>query len=170
MSRLKRPANHLLHTLLGETVSHDTSSLGDPEIPVPDAQRIDLLSAYLQDTGTLCEVTDSTKHITVASFHTMMGSSAFVAAAMALASRQLAFSPWEWRASQLYQYSLGLLRKQNPDTADASILAARTLLCMYALMDPDTSDWESLFKVFPQIAAPIDGKEANILPRNTQSF
>lgn len=69
----------------------DKSSLTDPaqtdiELPVPKAEQILLIHAYLQETGTWCEATDSSRHFTVTHIHPLMNNRPFAAAAMALAS------------------------------------------------------------------------------------
>jgi hypothetical protein len=61
----------------------------DANLPASMLEQIQLIQVYLKDTGTWCEVTDLHRHFTVSYIHRLMGNKPFVAAAMALASRQL---------------------------------------------------------------------------------
>ncbi|KAF9881022.1 hypothetical protein CkaCkLH20_01172 [Colletotrichum karsti] len=102
-----------------------------------------LILAYLRDTGTWCETTDSEQHFTVKSIHTMMESKAFMAAALSLSSRQVETLRGRQRrtALELYQYTIQLLIHQDPAEADTCILAACTLLCVYEMMASSVSEW-----------------------------
>lgn len=78
-----------------------------------------------------------------------MDNKAFVAAAMALASRQLDASRHRQRqvTLRLYQHAIQLLIHQNPAQADATVLATCTLLCVYEMMASDVSEWRRHLKV-----------------------
>lgn len=103
----------------------------------------------MQETGTWCETTDSDMHFTVRSLHDIMGSPAFVGAAMALASRQLDYLEGCERqvTLELYQYTIQLLLRQNTAAPDPSVLAACTLLCVYEMMASEVHEWRRHLKV-----------------------
>jgi hypothetical protein len=134
---------------LGQAVSLNASPLPELELPVSTAEQSQLISAYLRETGTWCETTDSDMHFTVSSVHEMMESKAFAAAAMALASRQL--DALQHRQRQvtlgLYQHAIQLLIHHDPSQADAVILATCTLLCVYEMMASDVGEWRRHLKV-----------------------
>lgn len=143
---------YILPFSLGQAISLNTSPLPDPIPPVTAAEKTYLIYSYLQETGTWCETTDSEMHFTVKSIHPMMNSKAFVAAAMALASRQLdtVKSRDRQMTLELYQYIIQLLIRQDPAEADASIFAACTLLCVYEMMVSEVLEWRRHLKVCPQ--------------------
>ncbi|KAK4861889.1 hypothetical protein LT330_003924 [Penicillium expansum] len=87
-------------------------------------------------------------HFTVKSIHEMMKSSSFVAAALALASRQLDYVHMRQRpvTLELYQFTIQLLLGQDPVQADTSILAACTLLCVYEMMASRVEEWRRHLK------------------------
>lgn len=118
-------------------------------MPVSNAEKLRLISAYMQETGTWCETTDSDMHFTVRSIHDMMESPSFVGAAMALASRQLDYVEGCERqvTLELYQYTIQLLLQQNTAAPDPSVLAACTLLCVYEMMASEVHEWRRHLKV-----------------------
>ncbi|KAL4767131.1 hypothetical protein BDW60DRAFT_220799 [Aspergillus nidulans var. acristatus] len=120
----------------------------EPPLPVSDAEKARLVCAYMQETGTWCETTDSEMHFTVKSIHSMMRSPAFTAAVMALASRQLDHVRHQPRqvTLELYQYTIQLLLRQDPGKQDASVLAACTLLCVYEMMASGVHEWRRHLK------------------------
>ncbi|OJJ57336.1 hypothetical protein ASPSYDRAFT_58899 [Aspergillus sydowii CBS 593.65] len=133
------------------TRSRSTSKLipdPEPPLPVSNAEKLRLVSAYMQETGTWCETTDSDMHFTVRSLHDIMGSPAFVGAAMALASRQLDYLEGCERqvTLELYQYTIQLLLRQNTAAPDPSVLAACTLLCVYEMMASEVHEWRRHLK------------------------
>lgn len=134
---------------LGQGVSLNSSPSPEQELPLSKAEQGFLISAYLRETGTWCETTDSTRHFTVASVHAMMESPAFRVAAMALASRQLDSIRGRQRQATLllYQHTIQVLIHQDPSQADATVLAACTLLCVYEMMASDVSEWRRHLKV-----------------------
>lgn len=141
---------------LGQATSQAApSSEPEPVIPISDSEKLCLISSFLKETGRWCETTDSEMHFTVGSVHSMLQSKPFVAAAMALASRQL-----DARGSQshqvtleLYQHALQLLIRCGPADIDASILATCTLLCVYEMMASDVSEWRRHLEVGPPFPA-----------------
>ncbi|KAF4860962.1 Transcription activator AMTR1 [Colletotrichum siamense] len=128
---------------LGQAIFSDAAPLPDLDLPVSKTEQAHLMTAYLRETGTWCETTDSEKHFTIKSIHSMMESRAFVAAALALSSRQVDTLRGRQRqtALELYQYTIRLLIYQDPSEADTSILAACTLLCVYEMMASSVSEW-----------------------------
>lgn len=137
---------------LGQGVSLNSSPSPELELPLSKAEQGLLISAYLRETGTWCETTDSTRHFTVASVHAMMESPAFRVAAMALASKQLDSIRGRQRQATLllYQHTIQVLIHQDPSQADATVLAACTLLCVYEMMASDVGEWRRHLKVSPQ--------------------
>ncbi|RAH67339.1 uncharacterized protein BO66DRAFT_441299 [Aspergillus aculeatinus CBS 121060] len=133
---------------LGKACSGDISVLPQPPSPVSESEKLRLISFYLRGTGTWCETTDSDRHFTVFSIHEMMKSSAFVAAAMSLASRHLDHLQRRHRSVtlELYQYTSRLLLRQDPARADSSILATCTLLCVYEMMASGVDEWRRHLK------------------------
>ncbi|RAK97986.1 uncharacterized protein BO80DRAFT_495962 [Aspergillus ibericus CBS 121593] len=112
------------------------------------AEKARLIGWYLRETGIWCETTDSERHFTVRSIHEMMKSTAFVAAAMSLASRQLDHVERQQRpvTLELYQYTIQLLLRQHAVKSDASMLAACTLLCVYEMMASEVHEWRRHLK------------------------
>lgn len=106
------------------------------------------MSAYLRETGTWCETTDSEMHFTVKVIHKLMKSPSFVAAALSLASRQLDYVQMRRNSAtlELYQFTIQLLLCQDPEQADASVLATCTLLCVYEMMASRVEEWRRHLK------------------------
>ncbi|KAL4879945.1 hypothetical protein BJY04DRAFT_208417 [Aspergillus karnatakaensis] len=117
--------------------------LPEPVLPVSSTERIRLISLYIQETGTWCETTGLDRHLTVRSIHEMMKSTAFAAAAMSLASRQLDYVPRQERPVilELYQYTIQLLLRRDLVAPDAALFAACTLLCVYEMMGSEVHEW-----------------------------
>ncbi|KAH7082008.1 putative Zn(II)2Cys6 transcription factor [Paraphoma chrysanthemicola] len=133
---------------LGQAVSLNASPLPEPDLPVSTVEQARLISAYLRETGTWCETTDSDMHFTQSSVHEIMENKAFAAAAMALASRQLDALRHRQRQVTLglYQHAIQLLIHHDPSQADAVILATCTLLCVYEMMASDVGEWRRHLK------------------------
>lgn len=134
---------------LGHAISWDDVPLPQPLCPITKVEGARLISLYLRETGEWCETTDSDKHFTIQSIHEMMESDCFVAAAMALASRQRDAVQRDHRpvTLELYQYAIQLLLRQDPDTADRSILATCTLLCVYEMLASSVWEWRRHLRV-----------------------
>lgn len=117
-------------------------------LPVTEGEKAQLISAFLQETGTWCETTDSQMHFTVKCIYEMMKSPSFVAAAVSLASRQLDSVQMRQRPMtlELYQFTIQLLLCQDPVQADTSILATCTLLCVYEMMASRVEEWRRHLK------------------------
>lgn len=149
----------------GNTPSVNTSVFGFPlnesnfiapahhdiELPVPKAEQIRLIHAYLQETGTWCEATDSGRHFTVAYVHSLMNNKPFAAAAMALASRQLDAVRRSPREStlDLYQYAVQSLLRSEPSQCGEATLACCVLLSVYEMMTHEAAaaEWRRHLKV-----------------------
>ncbi|PKS11003.1 hypothetical protein jhhlp_002762 [Lomentospora prolificans] len=128
---------------LGQAVSRNASPLPEPSFVITDREQATLISAFLRESGTWCETTDSKMQFTVNSVHKMMENKAYLAAALALSSRQL--DEVNRRKTQLtlelYQHTIQLLLHHDPAEADESILATCTLLCVYEMMASGVSEW-----------------------------
>jgi transcription factor-like protein len=134
---------------LGLAISRGASPTQDIAQPVSQGTLVSLMSAFMWETADWCETTDSAKHFSTASIHTMMQSKPFVAAAMSLASRQIDNVKGRPQPTtlELYQYTIGLLLRQDPNEPDPSILAACTLLCVYEMMGSSVMEWRRHLKV-----------------------
>ncbi|KAL3459148.1 hypothetical protein BJX64DRAFT_207545 [Aspergillus heterothallicus] len=117
-------------------------------LPISAAEKAQLIRAYMQETGTWCETTDSEMQFTVGNVHDIIYSPAATAAVMALASRQLDnVRRWQRPVTlELYQYTVQLLLRQEPLKQDASVLAACTLLCVYEMMASGVHEWRRHLK------------------------
>ncbi|KZL72219.1 alkaline phosphatase family protein, partial [Colletotrichum tofieldiae] len=133
---------------LGQAILTEVSPLPDLDLPISKTEQAHLMLAYLRGAGTWCETTDSDKHFTVKSIHSMVESKAFFAAALSLSSRQLDAIKGRHRqtALELYQYTIRLLIQEDPAEADTSILATCTLLCVYEMMASSVEDWRRHLK------------------------
>lgn len=137
---------------LGQAVSRDVSPSPQPDFPVSQRSRVDLLSAYVRDTATWSETTDSAMNFSVDRVHMMIKSKPYAAAAMALASRQRDTLRRQHNPMtlELYQYAIGLLIRHDPEEADALILATCTVLCVYEMMASSVTEWRRHLKVCEQ--------------------
>ncbi|KAF9889264.1 hypothetical protein FE257_007577 [Aspergillus nanangensis] len=133
---------------LGQAICEDAPPPPEPLLPISTAEKARLISHYMQEAGTWCETTDTEMHFTMRSIHTMMRSTAFAAAAMSLASRQLDNVERQQRpvTLELYSYTIQLLLRQEPAKIDASVLATCTLLCVYEMMASDVHEWRRHLK------------------------
>ncbi|KAH7129735.1 hypothetical protein B0J13DRAFT_644606, partial [Dactylonectria estremocensis] len=133
---------------LGQGISRNASPLPELVLPIRKSEQAYIMTAYLRETGTWCETTDSEMHFTVKSIHLMMKSNAFAAAALALSSRQLDTLKGhpQKKTLELYQYTIQHLIQQDPAEADTSVLAACTLLCVYEMMASSVSEWRRHLK------------------------
>ncbi|KAH7112013.1 putative Zn(II)2Cys6 transcription factor [Dactylonectria macrodidyma] len=128
---------------LGQGISRNASPLPELVLPISNSEQAYIMTAYLRETGTWCETTDSEMHFTVKSIHLMMKSNAFAAAALALSSRRLDTLKGhpQKETLELYQYTIQHLIQKDPAEADTSVLAACTLLCVYEMMASSVSEW-----------------------------
>ncbi|ENH62371.1 hypothetical protein FOC1_g10015348 [Fusarium oxysporum f. sp. cubense race 1] len=133
---------------LGQAISRGVSPQPEPRFPVSQSIKVHLMSAYIRETATWCETTDSEMHFSAKSIHQMMDSKPFVAAAMSLASRQLDVMQGCTRhiTLELYQYAIRLLLGHDPAEADSCILATCTILCVYEMMASSVSEWRRHLK------------------------
>ena len=122
--------------LLDRAVSLIAPSEIEAELPVSEREQTRLIRAYLQETGTLCEATDSDKHFTVSYVHKLMENKPFAAAAMALASRQLDALRHSQRQStlSLYQHAVQSLLHYEPSQCGEATLTTCILLSIYEMM------------------------------------
>ena len=137
---------------LGLALSRKSSPFREPEFPIDESKTLMLVRSFLSEGATWCETTDTGKQFSVVCAHDMLEHKIFKASALALACRQLSVTgfPVEDVALQLYQYTIRLLIQQNPDQADAFILAACVLLCVYEMIASEVVDWRRHLKVRDQ--------------------
>ncbi|CBF82226.1 Zn(II)2Cys6 transcription factor [Aspergillus nidulans FGSC A4] len=142
------PSSYALPFSLGLAASRNASWLPEPSMPITSEESARLFSLYLYETGTWCETTDSERHFTLSSVHQMMASKSFLASAIALASRQRDAVQDQPRplTLELYQYTIQLLLRQDPDEASATVLATCTLLCVYEMMASCVWEWRRHLK------------------------
>ncbi|KAH7064336.1 putative Zn(II)2Cys6 transcription factor [Paraphoma chrysanthemicola] len=135
-------------SLLDRSVSHNAPSQIEAELPVSKTEQARLIRAYLQETGTWCETTDSGRHFTVSRIHKLMENKPFAAAAMALASRQLDAVRHSQRQStlSLYQHAVQSLLHYAPSQCDDATLATCILLSVYEMMASDVDEWRRHLK------------------------
>ncbi|RKL45036.1 hypothetical protein BFJ72_g3686 [Fusarium proliferatum] len=135
---------------LGQAISRGVTPQPEPRFPVSQSIKVHLMSAYIRETATWCETTDSEMHFSAKSIHQMMDSKPFVAAAMSLASRQLDVIHGRTRhvTLELYQYAIRLLLGHDPAEADSCILATCTILCVYEMMASSVSEWRHVWAAF----------------------
>lgn len=121
----------------------------EAELPVSKAEQIRLIRAYLQETETWCETTDSERHFTVSYAHKLMGNKPFAAAAMALASRQLDAVRCNHRQStlSLYQHAVQSLLHFEPSQCGEATLATCIVLTVYEMMAADVGEWRRHLRV-----------------------
>jgi hypothetical protein len=143
------PSSYALPFSLGLAASRNALWLPEPSMPITSEESAHLFSLYLYETGTWCETTDSEKHFTLSSVHQMLASKSFLASAIALASRQRDAVQDQPRSLtlELYQYTIQLLLRQDPDEASATVLATCTLLCVYEMMASCVWEWRRHLKV-----------------------
>jgi hypothetical protein len=134
---------------LGLGLSRKATPAPELDFPIDESQTLTLLRSFLTESATWCETTDTSKQFSVVCAHDMLDHKIFKASALALACRQLSITGYsvEDVALQLYQYTIQLLIQQSPDHADAFILAACTLLCVYEMMASEVLDWRRHLKV-----------------------
>lgn len=135
---------------------HNSDEGDDPaslsiDVPVMKEAQIRLIHAFLQETGTWCEITDSKRHFTIKYIHSLMENKPFAAAAMALASLQ---QDAVCRKSQevslsLYQYAVQSLRHYEPSQCGEASLVCCVLLSIYEMVTWETSpsEWRRHLKV-----------------------
>ncbi|GKZ60764.1 hypothetical protein AnigIFM63309_008415 [Aspergillus niger] len=142
------PSSYALPFSLGLAASRNASWLPEPSMPITSEESAHLFSLYLYETGTWCETTDSERHFTLSSVHQMLASKSFLASAIALASRQRDAVQDQQRSLtlELYQYTIQLLLRQDPDEASAAVLATCTLLCVYEMMASCVWEWRRHLK------------------------
>lgn len=121
----------------------------DVDLPVQKREQIQLIRAYLQETGIWCEATDTARHFTVCYIHSLMNNKPFVAAAMALASRQRdAVQKITNNATlNLYRHALQSLIHYEPSQCGQATLVCCILLSVYEMMTSDASEWRRHLKV-----------------------
>lgn len=143
------PSSYILPFSLGKAVSRNASPLPEPSVPISSVECARLVSLYLCEAGTWCETTDSERHFTSTSIHQLLESNSFLASAIALASRQRDAVQNQQRSVtlELYQYTIQLLLRHDPNEAGEAVLATCTLLCVYEMMASCVWEWRRHLKV-----------------------
>ncbi|KAJ8118396.1 hypothetical protein OPT61_g596 [Boeremia exigua] len=120
----------------------------DSDLPASMLEQIQLIRAYLVDIGTWCEVTDIHRHFTVVKIHPLMSNKPFVAAAMALASRQhdIIRKTQKDLTLSLYQYAVRSLLYYEPSQCGEATLVCCILLSVYEMFTSDVSEWRRHLK------------------------
>ncbi|KAK6212686.1 hypothetical protein LQW54_004953 [Pestalotiopsis sp. IQ-011] len=90
--------------------------------PIGETDKAQLITSYLQETGTWCETTDSDRHFTVRSVHELLRSPVFSAAALAL-------------------YIIRRLISHNPADNSLAALSCYVLLYVYEMMGSPVEEW-----------------------------
>ena len=129
----------------------ETPTFLDIELSVAKEAQIRLIRAFIQETGTWCEVTDSKRHFTVRYIHSLMENKPFAAAAMALASLQQDTFCRKSREVplSLYQHAVQSLLHYEPSQCGEASLVCCVLLSIYEMITWETSpiEWRRHLKV-----------------------
>lgn len=140
---------------LGLALSHGPeqvaaiSSWTEPEYPLDEAETLDVLQSFITNSATWCETTDSHKNFSAAFIHDIAAHKVCMAAALALTCRHRSVfdNSYDETALQLYQYTIQLLIRQDPNHTDPFVLTACILLCVYEMISADVADWRRHLKV-----------------------
>lgn len=135
--------------LLGPSQDFVAPAYFDVELPVPKLKQIQLIRAYLHETGTWFEATDVDRHFTICYVHRLMNNRPFVAAAMALAMRQLDAMRriTSDTTLSLYQHAVNSLLHYEPSQCGEATLVCCILLSLYEMMTSDVNEWRRHLKV-----------------------
>lgn len=134
---------------LGFEFTEGVPTQPDPPLPIDETEATYLLQAYMYETATWCETTDSEEQFSVIGVYDMLDYPVCKASALALACKQLSManSTFDDMALQLYQHTIQLLIKQNSYRVDEFVLVACIHLCVYEMMASDATDWRRHLKV-----------------------
>jgi hypothetical protein len=121
----------------------------EPEYPLNEAETLDVLQSFITNSATWCETTDSHKNFSAALIHDIAAHKLCMAAALALTCRHRSVfdASYNETALKLYQYTIQLLIRQNPNHTDPFVLTACILLCVYEMISADVADWRRHLKV-----------------------
>lgn len=111
--------------------------------PIDEVTKGQLLDAYLRETSTWCETTDTLRHFSTKCSCVLVESECFLAAALALSSRQLdVITNHPHSISlELYQFTIRTLIERVSEDLDSSILASCVMLCVFEMMQSPVSEW-----------------------------
>lgn len=136
---------------LSDGVEHVTAinPWTEPEYPLNEGETVDLLQSFITYSATWCETTDTDKNFSVVFVHDIVAHKICMAAALALACRHRSVFDQSYNetALKLYQYTVQLLIRQDPDHTDPFVLTACILLCVYEMISADVADWRRHLKV-----------------------
>lgn len=125
----------------------------EPECLLQEAETLEVLHSFITSTATWCETTDTARNLSVVFAHDIIAHPICKAAALALACRHRSIfdNGYAETALQLYQYTIQLLIRQDPDRADHLVLTACILLCVYEMISSDVADWRRHLKVLRHV-------------------
>lgn len=111
--------------------------------PVDEASKGRLLDAYLRETSTWCETTDTLRHFSTKCSFVLIESDCFLAAALALASRQLDITTNHPHSVslELYQFTIRTLIERGSEALHSSTLASCVMLCVFEMMQSPVNEW-----------------------------
>jgi hypothetical protein len=117
-----------------------------PPWPISQHSKARLIAAYLKETATWCETTDTARHFSLESAHTILSSQALSAAATALASRQLdnmdsMGGKARVETLELYDFARETLMSLESWQNDETVLASVVQLCVYCMMSMEVNEW-----------------------------
>ena len=127
------------------TIETRQSSHNDkmPPWPIGQSAKARLIAAYLKETATWCETTDTARHFSVESTHSILASQALSAAVVAVASRQL--DNLEGKAHvetlELYDFARETLCSLEAWQNSEIVLASVVQLCVYCMMSMEVNEW-----------------------------
>jgi hypothetical protein len=114
-----------------------------PPWPISQFSKARLISAYLKETATWCETTDTDRHFSLQSAHMIVGSQALGSAAVAVASRQLDNMGGKARIEtlELYDFARQTICSLEGWQNDEILLASVVQLCVYCMMSMEVDEW-----------------------------
>ncbi|KAH6696584.1 hypothetical protein BKA61DRAFT_623239 [Leptodontidium sp. MPI-SDFR-AT-0119] len=116
---------------------------GMPSWPIGERKKALLLTAYLRETATWCETTDSLRHFSLQTSRGLLESQAYSAAAVAVASRQIDNTTGDARTEtiELYDFARETICSLEAWQNDHMVLAGALQLCVYCMMSMEVHEW-----------------------------
>lgn len=134
-----------LRTALGSLSNVSPGAVGQLSLcwPISESLKGKLLDAYLRETSTWCEATDTLRHFSTKCSCVLVESDCFLAAALALSSRQLDVTTDHPHSVslELYQFTIRTLIERVSEDLDSSILASCVMLCVFEMMQSPVCEW-----------------------------
>jgi hypothetical protein len=135
---------HLIDASPSTAETEESSQLDKmPPWPISQSTKARLIASYLKETATWCETTDTGRHFSMKSAHTILSSQALSAAAVAVASRQLDNMGGKARVEtlELYDFARKTLCSLEAWQNDEVVLASVVQLCVYCMMSMEVIEW-----------------------------